>query len=63
MKSKLFKPQPHEVIIPSFTITYTGGGGDRILLQNNRFGSHSVPPLFPLPCPAKRKVFAVTLRP
>ncbi|MEJ5285987.1 MAG: hypothetical protein WHV60_02105 [Bacteroidota bacterium] len=26
MKSKLFKPQPHEVIIPSFTITYTGGG-------------------------------------
>ncbi|MEJ5287523.1 MAG: hypothetical protein WHV60_09970 [Bacteroidota bacterium] len=36
-------------VTPLFTITYTGGGGDRTLLQFDRFGSHSVPPLFPLP--------------
>ncbi|MEJ5287525.1 MAG: hypothetical protein WHV60_09980 [Bacteroidota bacterium] len=31
-----------------FAITYTGGA-DRTLLQFDRFGSHSVPPLVPLP--------------
>ncbi|MEJ5287632.1 MAG: hypothetical protein WHV60_10525 [Bacteroidota bacterium] len=34
-------------VTPLFTITYTGGGY-RALLQFDRFGSHSVPPLFKL---------------
>ncbi|ROL57928.1 hypothetical protein D9V84_04210 [Bacteroidetes/Chlorobi group bacterium Naka2016] len=34
---------------PSFAITYTGGGEYRALLQFDRFASHSIPPLFPLP--------------